>query len=150
MNRDSCIFFLIAGMIMATVGLGMAYIQNIIVTKCDTPVMATVVAVERSYGDITSPNHKKRTPTYFPIYSYEVDGVVYTVKSHSGTNPPRCTVGDIVQLKYDSDNPQTFSDGADSTVMYVLAGIGVVGVGVMVACVVGLIFTHKRAGGASE
>lgn len=66
-------------------------------SRCTQQVQATVIRNEKGSED-----------TYFPVFEYEVDGMIYTQKSHSGRNPPKYQLGDKVTIHYDPTNPNGF------------------------------------------
>lgn len=67
--------------------------------------------------------------TYYPVYSYTVDGVEHTIKSKTGKSSWKFHVGDIIQLKYNPNNPNIYYVPSDKT--RYLISFGAIAIGVI-------------------
>ncbi|MBI5945986.1 MAG: DUF3592 domain-containing protein [Chloroflexi bacterium] len=53
------------------------------------------------------PSTSDGTTTYTPIVEFQVNGQTYSFKGGISSNPPKYSVGDRVEVRFDPDNPET-------------------------------------------
>lgn len=115
----SCIFLFIGIMftIVSAVFLG---VNNERKEKCTGQTEAVVIRMVRESSSSGG--------GYAPVFSFTVSGKEYVVKENFYSNPPKYSEGDIVDIRYDPDDPRNiYSDETDvfGLITKIFGGIGI-------------------------
>lgn len=122
------IIFMFIGLIFLAVGIGFAIHENNLKNKCTLEVSAVVsdiLSKESRHED--DDGYTTYTTVYSPVYTYYVDGEIYTSHNDTYSSNYNYRRGQTVQLFCDPDDPETFYAPEDSTstiLTVVFCGIG--------------------------
>lgn len=127
------VVFIAIGVIIGALGGIMYFADKQESDRCTETVTALVTDMRQS-----SSSHAQA-----PVFSFTADGKVYTVKMNTYSSPPKYSVGDTAELRYDPTDPNSVYDDSDNFLRYMAIGFG--GGGVL-EIAVGIItmFAKKR------
>lgn len=108
--------------------------------KCTETVTAVVVDEVITHSNSRHTTVHYGTVSYYhaPVFSYNYNGVEYTVTSNEGSNPPRYKVGDSTELMIDPSNPEYFYDPSSNVTLVlsiVFGAMGVVSTGLLLVLI---------------
>ncbi len=103
--------------------------------KCTETVTAVVVDEEITHrrsrhgrGRHTTVHYGTASYYHAPVFSYNYNGVEYTVTSNEGSDPPRYNIGDSTELMIDPSNPEYFYDPSSNVTLILSIVFGSIGV----------------------
>lgn len=100
--------FTILGFIFLIIGLRFYSDSKALKERCTGSVQATVTSINSRRSTTGSKGKRRTTTVYSPEFSYTVDGNVYIVSSNVYSSICKVKQGDVVDLKYNPDNPNEF------------------------------------------
>ena len=108
--------FMLVGVTFLAVGIGFAIHQTQLKNRCTLEVNAIISDIlskdERHEND---DGHVTYSTVYTPVYSYNVDGQLYTTHSNTYSSNIRYRRGQTIQIFCDPDDPETFYAPNDTT-----------------------------------
>ena len=97
------LFFLLAGMILAGIGLLLLAAKVMTYIKCTVPLKAAVVKQKKEYTHFRGVTHTH----YRPVVGYVVDGKSYTEKAHFRTyRKTKYPIGSEIKICYNPRKPE--------------------------------------------
>ena len=93
-------FFIGVSLILLAIGIILFYQQKYFITHSKITT-GTIIDCNKRYS---RDDNQGRFPTYFPIVSYEVNGINYTIESEKG-KPDELEIGSGVMVRYFEENP---------------------------------------------
>ena len=117
------IFAIIVCLVFIAVGLFVVSMGKNDKKQCTEPVYATVSDFVKSTS-----GSKKKSTTYYPVYSFEYENRTYEVKSNvSSLKTQKLSVGEKVKIYIDPNNPNHIylsGDSSASILGYIFVGMG--------------------------
>lgn len=120
--------FMLVGVTFLAVGIGFAIHQTQLKNRCTLEVNAIISDIlskdERHEND---DGHVSYSTVYTPVYSYKVDGQLYTTHSNTYSSNIRYRRGQTIQIFCDPDDPETFyapNDTTNTILTVVFCGLG--------------------------
>ena len=108
-NENNSVSFMLVGVTFLAVGIGFAIHQTQLKNRCTLEVNAIISDIlskdERHEND---DGHVSYSTVYTPVYSYNVDGQLYTTHSNTYSSNIRYRRGQTIQIFCDPDDPETF------------------------------------------
>ncbi len=137
------VVFIFTGLILFGISMFISKIYEKTEEQCSEKISAVItdnVKNTNSEGDVT----------FAPVYTFTVDGQLYTVQSEYSSSPAVYEIGDTAEIRYDPSDPKKVYDPKTLKVFwivmkvfrYVGAGLGAVGV---LAIFASLILTRKKS-----
>lgn len=136
-----CVFTLIFGLILATVGCVVigGYIGE--KNRCTFETQGVVVEL-KAYT--TSSRKSSHRTSYHPVYSYEYNGQTYTHTDQAGSNPPAFTAGQRLTIMVNPDDPTEIYVPDSKAGWFVGGAFAAIGLVVMLVSFIILIRILKR------
>ena len=126
--------FMLVGVTFLAVGIGFAIHQ--------TQLKDILSKDERHEND---DGHVTYSTVYTPVYSYNVDGQLYTTHSNTYSSNIRYRRGQTIQIFCDPDDPETFyapNDTTNTILTVVFCGLG--GLFAIIAIVLIIVLIHIK------
>ena len=133
--------FMLVGVTFLAVGIGFAIHQTQLKNRCTLEVNA-IISDERHEDD---DGHVSYSTVYTPVYSYNVDGQLYTTHSNTYSSNTRYRRGQTIQIFCDPDDPETFyapNDTTNTILTVVFCGLG--GLFAIIAIVLIIVLIHIK------
>lgn len=120
-----CIIFFI-GIMLVIWGISFKYKSYHLMKKCKNKcrgILKEIDEIEIDHSNLLE-GKLHTTKSYVPTYEYEVQGKIYKIK---GTNGSGFKIGDIVEINYNSENPEEcYIEGYSFILWIVLLIIGII------------------------
>lgn len=122
--------FCFGGIICITLSIFLKHKSNNLITKCTKNckgILSEICEKLREYRD--EDGHHRKKIYYFPIYEFEVNGKKYKISDTTGNmSQESFQIGDIVEIKYNPENPEECYKEGDvfSKVWLVFLIVGVI------------------------
>lgn len=138
-----CIFtgvWCFLGILFLTIAIIMYFVQKKKTEVCTAKTIGTVTEVVRSYS--SSQGHS----SWHPVIQYTTaTGQTIVRKSVYGTNPPKYSVGDSVNIHYNPQKAEEFYLADDKVgkivrTVFMWVGIGMILIGILVGTLVGFLW----------
>ena len=144
--------FMLVGVTFLAVGIVFAIHQTQLKNRCTLEVNAIISDIlskdERHEND---DGHVSYSTVYTPVYSYNVDGQLYTTHSNTYSSNIRYRRGQTIQIFCDPDDPETFyapNDTTNTILTVVFCGLG--GLFAIIAIVLIIVLIHIKKKQKSE
>lgn len=97
------IFFFVAGMMLAGIGLLLLTAKGMTYIKCTVPVNATVVKLKKEYTHFRGVKHAH----YRPVVEYALDGKSYTEEAYFRTyRETKYPIDSVIKICYNPKKPE--------------------------------------------
>ena len=137
--------FMLVGVTFLAVGIGFAIHQTQLKNRCTLEVNAIISDIlskdERHEDD---DGHVSYSTVYTPVYSYNVDGQLYTTHSNTYSSNVRYRT---IQIFCDPDDPETFyapNDTTNTILTVVFCGLGGLFATIAIVLIIVLIHIKKK------
>ncbi len=133
------------GAIFIGVGVIVGIVRKTQEKNCTYKITATVLDNERGSNDSSA---------LYPVYYYSYLGKEYTVKSSSGSYPPKFSVGEEVEMYIDPDDPKRYFVPVDNTtkiisIVFKIIGSVIAALGLLIPMIIAHI-NYKKSEDSNE